>query len=428
MTAAESGFRAATPAWRGLSLVGLWLAGGLATGIPSPGPLGAQTLEGVVRTADGGEGLAGATVRQEFEEGRFQAVRTEATGDFRLTLEGEPPYRIRVQRLGFGESVQTLEGVPDGPLDVVLERRPVQLDGITAEVEREPIRIDLPEWRVLITEEGLYRTSIKRSHDNCSYLAIDDVVIRHPEDLHYYFTSLRGSGVLVPGRMRDPYLLNDHHQNSTIPDSRLRRESNPCALQFFGGTSEYIRHTLPEVDLPAKPAATLTPRWEQALPAPPQAVAPSPGGGLSVWLDGRIVHLDGDTVFAVERPAPNVRIDSATVDRISEEIGSHPDLQAALPFSGFETLLVSGSLYRPPFHPATSDVLVGTDGRTWLRGIDDGVGSVRWEVLGTDGELEAVLDLDRTIRLIAADQDGAWGLDASGDTPHLVRYASEPIS
>ncbi|TVP59064.1 MAG: hypothetical protein EA351_02315 [Gemmatimonadales bacterium] len=140
------------------------------------------------------------------------------------------------------------------------------------------------------------------------------------------------------------------------------------------------------------------------------------------------MDLEGDTVFSVERPADLVRIDGPTVDRISQALGTHPDLQAAVPVPGLEAHFVAGSLYRGPFHPPTSDLLVGTDGRTWLRGIDDGDGPVRWEVLAPTGELDAVFELDRQVRLVAADADGAWGLqDPLGDSPLLVRFEMEPV-
>ncbi|TVP53527.1 MAG: carboxypeptidase regulatory-like domain-containing protein, partial [Gemmatimonadales bacterium] len=253
----------------------------------TPGSAGGQMLEGVVRAADSGAGLAGATVRQELGGGSFRAVRSERTGAFRLDLEGNPPYEIRIQRLGFGEWAQTLEAVPDSLLEVTLERRPVELDEIRAEVDREPIRIELPRQRLIITEEGAYNTSPRRAHDNCNAVVLDSVVIRSPYHLEDLLTPPFDMNLIDTG----PYLAKDHYQNSTIPNPRIRRESYPCGLHRYGHTFRH-RVNLPEVDLPVTPATTLAPRWERPLAATPQATAPGPDGSLSVWLDDHVLHLD----------------------------------------------------------------------------------------------------------------------------------------
>ena len=58
--------------------------------------------------------------------------------------------------------------------------------------------------------------------------------------------------------------------------------------------------------------------------------------------------------------------------------------------------------------PSVSDVVVGHDGTTWLRWPDTMADEVRWEVLDEAGEPVRTFELDRRLRIVAADGDQVW--------------------
>ncbi len=141
------------------------------------------------------------------------------------------------------------------------------------------------------------------------------------------------------------------------------------------------------------------------------------------------IGLDGDTLFHTERRAMMVRMTDEAFDSTVAELARRPGAVAAFPgpAEGRETLLQE-MVYRPPFHPAITALMVGYDGTTWLRWPDARTGRVRWEVLDGHGEALRTLEADRRLTLIAADGDQVWGRlpDDDGRGVRLVRFRVGP--
>jgi hypothetical protein len=65
-------------------------------------------------------------------------------------------------------------------------------------------------------------------------------------------------------------------------------------------------------------------------------------------------------------------------------------------------------LYRSPFLPPVTRLVVGNDGKIWLRGTDDWSGTVEWLVLDTAGNPDRVVQTERRIEILAAQGDTVW--------------------
>jgi hypothetical protein len=134
---------------------------------------------------------------------------------------------------------------------------------------------------------------------------------------------------------------------------------------------------------------------------------------VAAWMSiYRVVRLtlEGDTIFAVERPAPMVRVSDEAFEVARDELAARPGATEGLGTGPMSRAVVGGLLYRPPFHPPISTLVVGRDGSTWLRWPDDGSGPVRWDVLDGEGRPLRTLDLPREFRILAADGREVWGV------------------
>jgi hypothetical protein len=75
----------------------------------------------------------------------------------------------------------------------------------------------------------------------------------------------------------------------------------------------------------------------------------------------------------------------------------------------------------PAWQPPVSDVLVGSDGRVWLRR-EELSANTWWAVLNARGGVEAMCAAPSNVKLLAADQQSAWGTRlSSAGIPQLVR-------
>lgn len=145
----------------------------------------------------------------------------------------------------------------------------------------------------------------------------------------------------------------------------------------------------------------------------------------AVWMDVYTVtrfSVEGDTLFRVERPPPLIRLSNETLRKAAEELSEHPVLAEALPWPDVRPTLVEGLIYRSPWHPPISEVIIGWDGTTWLRWPDARDGSVRWDVLDSQGRALRTLVLDRGVRIRGATADTAWALVADPEGMRAVRF------
>jgi hypothetical protein len=152
---------------------------------------------------------------------------------------------------------------------------------------------------------------------------------------------------------------------------------------------------------------------------------------VAAWMSiYRVVrlNLDGDTIFAVERPAPMIRISDEVFEAARDELAARPGAADGLGTGPMSRAVVGALLYRPPFHPPISALVVGWDGSTWLRWPDEGSGPVRWDVLAGDGRPLRTLELPAELRILAADEAGAWGaVPMQGGGFEVVRYELRPV-
>jgi hypothetical protein len=153
----------------------------------------------------------------------------------------------------------------------------------------------------------------------------------------------------------------------------------------------------------------------------PDSASPSEGAYFVTRID---VH--GDTLFHVRRRVERRPISAAARHAVIGHYASHPSLTDRLPTEEERRDLVRGALLLPEHHPSVPEVVTATDGRTWLRGVDDWEGPVRWEVLDERGNLERSVLVDRNVRMLAPDSGGGWGVILEGwGRARLVRYSME---
>lgn len=133
-----------------------------------PGAAAQQpTLQGVVVDPKG-EPVAGASVSLA---GVDAATQTDEEGIFRLALPESGEYRLRVDRLGYVPSSRSVSVPAAGPLRIVLDPRPIPMQGLTAigspeELAEVRARMrQVPGAVALVGEEELRRTRRTNLHD-----------------------------------------------------------------------------------------------------------------------------------------------------------------------------------------------------------------------------------------------------------------------
>jgi hypothetical protein len=137
--------------------------------------------------------------------------------------------------------------------------------------------------------------------------------------------------------------------------------------------------------------------------------------------------LRGDTIFHVTPAVAVQPIAEDTRRAVIEHHAANPRLQRRLPSVAAVRDALESALHVPRVHPPATGVIVGIDGRTWVRGADDWQGTVRWHVLDGRGRIESVVDVDREIEIWAADHESVWAvLRDDLDVPYVVGYAIEP--
>ncbi|MBW3551994.1 MAG: hypothetical protein KY466_00715 [Gemmatimonadetes bacterium] len=77
----------------------------------------------------------------------------------------------------------------------------------------------------------------------------------------------------------------------------------------------------------------------------------------------------------------------------------------------------------PEYLPPISEVLLGADGRVWLRRESLSAPTATWLILDPSGHPTAAATLPRKARLLLAERDHAWAMVTDDlDVPYLVRY------
>ena len=153
------------------------------------------------------------------------------------------------------------------------------------------------------------------------------------------------------------------------------------------------------------------------------------------------VRINGDTIFHREHPVRLEPVSRDTRNAILEQYVSLGTLQRLAPSTRALLGAVASALEVPDVHPAVTKVVVGSDGRTWLRGPDDRSGTVRWTVLDPTGEPRFTVRAAREIGmfqgeietqnlvLVVADAGGLWAVVQDElEVPYVIRYELRPGS
>jgi hypothetical protein len=123
------------------------LLGALAA-IATPVSVEAQlgTVQGRVRDLEG-TAIYGATASLHRREARLFAADTDRLGSFRITDVDPGSYELRVQALGYGEYLETIEIGLAGTVevDVRIERSAIELEGISVQADRSRERARFEE-------------------------------------------------------------------------------------------------------------------------------------------------------------------------------------------------------------------------------------------------------------------------------------------
>lgn len=150
------------------------------------------------------------------------------------------------------------------------------------------------------------------------------------------------------------------------------------------------------------------------------------GSNWKVGYSVTRIDAEGDTLFHVHRRKKRQALSIGTRNAVIDHYASHPSVKERFPTEKERRAVVAPALILPDFHPPVSEVVMGSDGRTWLRGVDDWQGPVRWEVLDERGHLERSVVVDREVRMLAPDSGGAWGVILDNwNSARLVRFVPE---
>ena len=126
--------------FQGKSLAGLCILAALAI---LPSPARSQTVVGVVRDREGGAPVASAQVTVlDTVEAVVTTVTSGSKGEFRVRLEHDGTYRIRVSSLGYAQSLSdpfTLEPLESLQVDLWLSPEPISLPALEVRSRRRPL-------------------------------------------------------------------------------------------------------------------------------------------------------------------------------------------------------------------------------------------------------------------------------------------------
>ncbi len=150
---------------------------------------------------------------------------------------------------------------------------------------------------------------------------------------------------------------------------------------------------------------------------------------MASWMTVyRVTRIDfeGDTIFHRERRAPYIRVDDDDWEAMLERLANSRGALAAMPGESESRIrLLERMVYRAPFHPSISAMMVGHDGTVWLRWPEHEQDEpVQWEVLdGATGNPLYNFEADPALELISANGETVWGVlaDENG-VRQLVRF------
>jgi hypothetical protein len=136
------------------------------------------------------------------------------------------------------------------------------------------------------------------------------------------------------------------------------------------------------------------------------------------------LSLDGDTSFTIEQKADPVRIDNRVVDAKLDELTGLGRKTMGDRAPGLNTMKewVRKAMYTPVHAPVATGLVVGSDGRIFVRNAEVG-DSAQWTIFSARGEPLGRFAVTRHIHILTADAAHLYGTGTDDlDVPVIVRY------
>jgi hypothetical protein len=223
----------------------------IAFGAVVSGPVSAQDLTLVTRVIESEtrQPVAGATIEHRAADSTVLArAVTDPRGIAELSVSGEAPYRLHIQRLGYLETGHVVEevGNPDDGrwlIQVEVERSPLEIEGITAEAEAWEGYFG--PW--VFRADGMYH---ERALDFCRYLIVDERLITDSRQMlrtmRRYFAIRPASpetGQETVGT-RGLRRIGTYIQNNYLPE-QYREPAWPCGAKVLWTAENYSHRNPP---------------------------------------------------------------------------------------------------------------------------------------------------------------------------------------
>ena len=88
---------------------------------------------------------------------------------------------------------------------------------------------------------------------------------------------------------------------------------------------------------------------------------------------------------------------------------------------------VGGALADVSFYPPVTEAVSGADETIWLRREEMGGETVRWDVLGPNGQRVASVTLPAALRILRASLEALWAVELDDlDVPFVVQLRVDP--
>ena len=133
-------------------------------------------------------------------------------------------------------------------------------------------------------------------------------------------------------------------------------------------------------------------------------------------------RIGGDTVFDRAYAYEPVPLRTEMVDSIIDGFAQSDFLRGRVTPANAERWAREG-LYLPEYHPPVSAVVIGQDGRLWLRAEELGEPTVTWRFISNDGSPVGTVELPAGFTMMFARGMQVWGMELGEfDVPQIVRY------
>jgi len=352
-------------------------------------------------------------------------------------------------------------------VDLQPDRRWTQIGGhvlgrpTTVSVGRSDVAVvDAADTRILVLDlDGRLKHALGRRGEGPGEFRRIDALQRHHDTLIVHDGGLRRITIFAPtGRLvrltqmptlRDPLAalaplplgVTSSGNYVAIPDRRIKDRSNlnaanRTAVALYSPDGTFLRD-LTGVEILRR---FIEIREPEASVLVPQPLSDDPVIAARD-LDGDVLVIDRRVA---DRDAP---VDSITIRRVSEggivrwsrRVAYAPipvakgdraalveDVSRVLRMYKIKTLAAAVT-FTPQMYPAVGGLIIGADGRLWIRWTQPGTDHQSWTILDGSGRFVGRVDAPAPhprLRLLGANETHVWGLSVTGaGEPLVVRLA-----